>query len=208
MTIQESGFPSSSRSRSKKQQADRKRHSARHRVRQMLTEQLAQRQLLAVGPQLVGIQPNNSDLLFDGDVRNTAPRELVFKFDDIQKIDPATLSGIRLSAAGGDGSFGKFSVESDFGSNGGAAIELTSQTIGQSLTVNVSHAVLAQGALPTISISGNTISITLNTRANSVTTAAQLVQAINTSQALAGRLTAKVKGGLATAQLGQADASS
>lgn len=208
MTIQESGFPHSSRSRSKKQQAEQKRQHARHRVRQMLTEQLEQRQLLAVGPQLIGIQPNNSDLLFDGNVRNTAPRELVFKFDDVQKIDPATLAGIRLTAAGGDGSFGRMSAESDFGSNGGSAIELTSQTVGQSLTVNVSHAVLAQGALPTISISGNNVSITLNTRTGSVTTAAQLVQAINTSQALAGRLTAKLKGGLATAQLAQSAASS
>lgn len=204
MAIQDSGSNHSSRARSRKQVADQnRRRSARQRVRRMLTEQLEPRQLLAVGPQLIGIQPNNSDLLFDGSVRNTAPRELVFRFDDVQKIDPATLAGIRLTAAGSDGSFGKYTVESDFGSNGGAAIELTSNTIGQSLTINVAHAVLSLNAPPTISVSGNTISITLNTRTNSQTTAAQLIEAINNSQALSGRLTARLKGGLASATLGQ-----
>lgn len=209
MAIRHSGSHRSSRSNSSKQQVDnRRRQNARHQVRRMLTEQLEQRQLLAVGPQLIGIQPNNSDLLFDGNVRNTAPRELVFRFDDVQRIDPATLGGIRLTAAGGDGSFGRFTAESDFGSNGAASIELTSIAEGQSLTVAVNHAVLAPGALPTISAAGNNITVTLNTRTNSRTTAEQLVQTINNSPVLNGRLIAKVKGGLQAATLGHAASTS
>lgn len=44
------------------------RSQAKQRLRHMLLEQLEQRQLLAVGPQLIGIQPNSSDLLAGGDV--------------------------------------------------------------------------------------------------------------------------------------------
>ncbi len=79
---------------------------ARKRIRKMLMESLESRQLMAVGPQLIGIQPNNSDLLVNGAVRTESPRELVFRFDDAQLIDANTLSGIRVTRTGGDGSFG------------------------------------------------------------------------------------------------------
>ena len=62
------GFPSSANSNSGL------RTLARNRMRRMLLEDLEKRQLLAVGPQLIGIQPNNSDLIVDGSVRNEAPR--------------------------------------------------------------------------------------------------------------------------------------
>ena len=124
---------------------------------------LEQRQLLAVGPQLIGIQPNSSDLLANGEVRTQAPRELVFRFDDAQVIDAATLGGIRITSAGNDGSFGTNTAQSDFGSNGGANIQLNAVVPGQVWNVQVSHAVLAASAPPTIAVTGSTISITLNT---------------------------------------------
>ena len=62
--------------------------------------------LLAIGPQLIGIQPNEGELLSDGDVRNVAPQDLTFRFDDGQVIDPATLDGIRMTRTGLDGAFG------------------------------------------------------------------------------------------------------
>ncbi len=46
------------------------------------------------GPRLIGVQPNNSDLIEDGVVRNIAPRELTFRFDDAQIINAATAAGI------------------------------------------------------------------------------------------------------------------
>jgi hypothetical protein len=159
---------------------------SRMRLRRVLLEQLEQRQLLAVGPQLIGIQPNNSDLLITGSVRNEAPRELVFRFDDAQSIDPATLSGIRITSAGGDGSFSLATAETDFGSNGRASILLTGAIPGESLTVNVSHANLPTGAAPTIARTGTTVSITLNTNPASRTTAAGLVDAINSSDSTDG----------------------
>ena len=69
-------------------------------------ESLEQRVLLAVSPQLIGVQPNVGEVLEAGDVRSIAPRELVFRFDSGQAIDPNSLGGIRLTRSGGDGLFG------------------------------------------------------------------------------------------------------
>jgi hypothetical protein len=96
----------------KKHQADkrsakstRSTKRSHQKRRQSLLETLESRQLLA-GPQLVGIQPNEGDLIVDGSVRNEAPRALTFRFDEVQQIDDQNLSGIQLQRAGGDGQFG------------------------------------------------------------------------------------------------------
>ncbi len=69
----------------------------------MNVEALEPRRLLAVGPQLVGIQPNGDELLEDGDVRNVAPSTLTFRFDGNQVIDASTLNGIVLAQWSGWG---------------------------------------------------------------------------------------------------------
>ncbi len=74
--------------------------------RRLRLEQLEERQLLAVGPQLIGIQPNSGTLLNDGDVRHAAPSDITFRFDENALIDPATLGGIRLVRSGFDGVMG------------------------------------------------------------------------------------------------------
>ncbi len=154
---------SSANTRSKNQRSsEAARKDAKRRMRGMLLEHLEQRQLLTVGPQLIGIQPNNSDLLIDGDVRNQAPRELTFRFDDVQSIDPGTLDGIRIVSAGGDGTFGLSTAQSDFGSNGAANIQLQVAEPGATWNVEVSHIVLPVGTPPAISVSGNSLSLTLN----------------------------------------------
>ncbi|MEO1618338.1 MAG: peptidase, partial [Planctomycetota bacterium] len=68
-------------------------------------ETLEQRQLLA-GPQLIGIQPNEGELIVDGSVRDTAPRSLTFRFDQDQQIDANTLDAIQITRSGADGRFG------------------------------------------------------------------------------------------------------
>jgi len=66
--------------------------------------------LLAAGPRLAGIQPNNSVLFSFEDasanVRNAAPKELNIRFDEDQQIDATTLDAIRISRSGADGIFG------------------------------------------------------------------------------------------------------
>jgi len=78
--------------------------------RKLLLERLEERQLLAVGPRLAGVQPNNSDLFsFDDqaeNVRDVSPREVALRFDENQQIDPATLGAIRVTQSGFDGVFG------------------------------------------------------------------------------------------------------
>ncbi|WP_419194790.1 tandem-95 repeat protein [Novipirellula herctigrandis] len=72
--------------------------------RQHILETLEARQLLA-GPQLIGIQPNEGDLIVDGSVTEVAPRVLTFRFDQNQRIDPTTLDGIKIARAGQDDLF-------------------------------------------------------------------------------------------------------
>ena len=78
--------------------------------RRLHLEKLEDRRLLAVGPRLAGIQPNNSDLFSFTDqqanVRDVAPRELTLRFDENQRIDASTLDGIHLTRRGADGLFG------------------------------------------------------------------------------------------------------
>lgn len=79
--------------------------STRQRKRKHLLETLESRQMLA-GPQLIGIQPNEGDLIVEGSILNVAPRALTFRFDEVQQIDPATFGGIQITRAGGDDTFG------------------------------------------------------------------------------------------------------
>ncbi len=73
--------------------------------RALQQESLEDRVLLAVAPQLISIQPNFGDVLRDGAIRNIAPQELTFVFDESQRIDGDTLDGIRIMRAGFDNSF-------------------------------------------------------------------------------------------------------
>lgn len=86
--------------------ARRRRQTAQSRLRELRLEKFEERQLLAISPHLVAIIPNEGELLFDGDVRDVAPRELTFRFDEGQVIDPASVGAIRLQRAGNDGQFG------------------------------------------------------------------------------------------------------
>jgi len=64
-------------------------------------ERLEDRRLLAVGPRIAGVQPNNSDLFSfvdqSANVRDVAPRELTLRFDENQQIDPSTLAAIQIA---------------------------------------------------------------------------------------------------------------
>jgi hypothetical protein len=74
-----------------------------------------------LGPLLVGVQPNDGDLLplnnIDDDgisqigVRNVAPNSLTLRFDENQQIDPNTLGGVRVYRAGFDGEFQQDAIE-------------------------------------------------------------------------------------------------
>ena len=70
------------------------------------SESLEERMLLAVdGPQLISIQPDVGDVLQEGVIRNTAPRELKLVFNESQQIASDSLDGIRITRANFDGAF-------------------------------------------------------------------------------------------------------
>jgi hypothetical protein len=167
-----------------------------------LIETLEPRNLLAAGPQLIGVQPNNSDLIVNGVVRDIAPRELTFRFDDSQIIDSSTTDAIRITRSGGDGTFGLASAATDFGSNGRVDIQLSMRSTGQTLTVVTSSIDRGPAQGPLLAITGNVLSITLNSNASSATTAAQLVNAINSTTGVSSQLSAKINGGFADTKLG------
>ncbi|MDF1840830.1 MAG: dockerin type I domain-containing protein [Rubripirellula sp.] len=108
----------------------RLRNKRRRKDRRLLSETLEQRQLLA-GPDLVGIQQSEGSLLRGGEVLNTSPRELIFRFDDNSDLDPLTLaSGINITRAGDNRSFESASSITDFGTDGSVLAEFRSAESG------------------------------------------------------------------------------
>ena len=86
------GFGSGSFS-SKNPRSIRGKKRKQLRVRNSLLESLEARHLMAAGPQLIGVQPNEGSLIAIGatganaTVLNTSPREIVLRFDDTTALD-------------------------------------------------------------------------------------------------------------------------
>ncbi len=85
------------------QNSSSNRRQNRELLRRSLLERLEHRHLMAAGPQLIGIQPNDGALIENNVTRDVAPRLLTFRFDDGQQIHPDTLDAIRITRAGEDG---------------------------------------------------------------------------------------------------------
>lgn len=142
---------------------DRQRRS-RLEKRRSLVENLETRQLLA-GPELVGIQPNEGDLLNDGTVLQVSPRELVFQFDDDARLDPDTLGAIRITRSGEDGVFESASASSDIGTSGQALIEfraIQTGSLGNGISVRFTSSNRPNSSAPIISVSGREVTISVN----------------------------------------------
>ncbi len=179
----------------------KKRHKRRsERIqrsqRRLILEALEDRQLLAVGPQLVGIQPNSGALLQDGQIRNIAPNELVFRFNSGEAIDPTTLSttdatgrqvatGIQITRSG-DGQFEVADAATDFDTNGQVIVDFVAKNVGESgngIALEFIRNDLGVGTAPNITVRNETIFVELNSNATSPTTAGQFVDAINSGEA-------------------------
>lgn len=189
-----------------KSQGSRKRRAERLKRlrRQPRLEQLEARQLLAVGPQLAGIQPNDGALLRTGQVRNIAPRELVFHFNDGAPIDETTVGGIRLTRSGGDGTFAKASAASDLNTNGAVVVDFLATATGESGN-GISIVVIknAQPNRPLVTVLGNQLQVQLNTTTG--TTATELVEAINNHPQASVLLDASIRSGVGATNIATAD---
>ncbi len=106
------------------------RDKRRRKDRRLLSESLEQRQLLA-GPDLIGIQPNEGQLIQGGEVLSVSPRELVFRFDDQSDLDPITIaSGISITRAGADRGFESATATTDLGTGGTVLLEFRATESG------------------------------------------------------------------------------
>ncbi len=151
-------------------------------VRRVLLESLEPRQMMAVGPQLIGIQPNNGELLQDGEVLHSSPTELVFRFNDGAGIDPLTLGGIRVIRSGDDGVFERASVATDFNTGGQTLVEFYAQTPGQAgngIELQFTSVSRNDSRVPILRVSGRTISVELNSNPNLNTRVEDLLQAFD-----------------------------
>ncbi|MCL6502049.1 MAG: tandem-95 repeat protein [Pirellulales bacterium] len=63
-------------------------------------ERFESRMMLA-GPQLLSIIPNVGDVILEGDIRHVSPRELVFRFDQAENLDPFTVASTQITAQSG-----------------------------------------------------------------------------------------------------------
>ncbi len=83
---------------------------AHGRTRKLHLETLEDRKLLAVGPQLIGIntssiKPDAGQLIVEDQVLDVAPVGLTFRFDANQEIDASSLNGIHITRSNFDGDF-------------------------------------------------------------------------------------------------------
>ena len=159
-----------------------KRLQKRNSVRRVLLETLESRQLMAVGPQLIGIQPDSGDLLTPGDVLSVSPKELVFRFSDNGGIDESSLGGIRVIRSGADGVFDRASIATDFGTNGQTLVEFYAREAGQAgngIELRFSSVSRTDSRVPVIRVSGRTIDIELNSNPGLETRVEDLLQAFD-----------------------------
>ena len=159
--------------RDKRSKTRRKQLSEATR-RRLQMETLEKRRVMAVGPQLAGIQPDSAALLREGQVLHLAPGELTFRFSDGSEIDPATLDAIRITRSGFDGSFSKSVGTTDFNTNGAVVMDFTAADAGEAsngISLTFIKNDLGANAPPRISVLGDSISVELNTNATGRTRA-------------------------------------
>ena len=168
------------------------RSRLRHRLRrkrrenrQSLIETLETRQLLA-GPDLIGIQPNEGELLQDGSQLTVSPRELVFQFDDNSNIDPDTLSAIRITRAGEDRVFESASATSDLGTSGQVLFEfraIQQGSVGNGIEIQFSVSDRPNNPTPIVTVSDRVVTIDVNGNPLGPTRASDLISAVNNNDA-------------------------
>jgi hypothetical protein len=192
---------------SKKRKNRQELLSSMHRKprRDMHVERLEERQLLA-GAQLIGILPNDGALLQTGDIRNIAPADLTFRFDQVQVIDPASLGsstaagGIQITRANLDGVFAPAKVSSEFGTGAsGVLIEFSAVRLGDDqngITLSITKSNFGGPGLPGVSVIGRTINVSLNVNANNQSTAQDLIGALQNSAEASNLITARIVRGL------------
>ncbi len=194
--------------RSANRSTNSRRSSAKARrrsdSRKVLLESLELRQLMAVGPQLISIQPNEGGLINEGQVLNVSPNEIIFRFDDSANIDPLSVGngkGILISRTGGDGVFDRAYVSSDLGTNGAVVLDFASAVPGQTgngIQVSFTQVARNDSSRPVISVTSVGVNIEVNTTFGLKTTAQDILTAFSNSSAASAKIiTTRLRGNAA-----------
>ncbi|MCY2983095.1 MAG: pre-peptidase C-terminal domain-containing protein [Planctomycetota bacterium] len=185
---------------------DRGRKRKQLSVRQSLLESLEARHLMAAGPQLIGVQPNEGSLIALGStganatVLNVSPREITLRFDDTSAIDASTFSGIQIKRAGADAILESAYVSTDLGTNGQVVLDFSASLPGQqgnglelrfTQSARTSSITGKPASWPILSVAGSRINIDLNTLAGNKTTASDLIQAMNADSQVSAKVLVK-----------------
>ncbi len=160
----------------------RKRLHKQLAARRMLLEALEGRQLMAVGPQLLGVQPNEGTVLTDGQVRHIAPNELVLRFDDRVGLDANTLDGIRIIRAGADGEFERAAMATDLGSGGQVLVEFYAAEpgqVGNGIQISFTQVNRGDSRAPVVRVNGRNVSVEVNSNPLLETRVDDLVRAFD-----------------------------
>ena len=156
--------------------------------RKLFLENLEDRRLLTVGPQLIGIQPNSQSLIpldsQDTAIYDNSPSELVFNFDQNQVFDPNNLDGIQITRANLDGEFEAASAITDFGQPGEVSVRFTAVKMGlEGNDIKLVFSKRNQGGpgLPEISVEENQVNVVLNIFTGNESTVGQVITALETN---------------------------
>ena len=164
----------------------------------MSLESLEARQLLATGPQLVSIKPDADTVLQNFDVLETSPRELRFIFSQGQAIDPTSLDGIVVTRSGKDQSFERAGAVSDLGTQGAAVFRFTASDEGiggNSVFVAFKLTDFGGAGGPVATVEDRTVRVELNSNPQHLTTASQMLNALNANPEVTELLTASLIAG-------------
>jgi GEVED domain/Dockerin type I domain/Bacterial pre-peptidase C-terminal domain len=171
---------------------ERARNKKRELARRIFLETLEARQLMAVGPQLISVQPNEGSVITDNAVYHVSPNEFVFRFDDTTSIDPTSLGGIRISRAGSDGVFDRAYVSTDLGTAGQVVVDFAAANPGLSgngIELRFTKASYNGTRDPRISVVGRRINVELNVNGALKTRAQDLIKALNENAAASALVT-------------------
>jgi len=169
-------------------------------------EALEQRLLLATGPELFAVRPNDGELfLRDGDNElSVAPRELDLLFKggaNLADIDKDTTS-LRIIRAGANGRFDVASMRSDLGTGGEVVVDFSALNLGEvqnGIRLILTESDHGDGSGPTISVLGTDIYADLNRNPGNGTRAGQLVDALNDDSDASALIEAEINVGLSNA---------
>ncbi|MGY8734076.1 MAG: hypothetical protein ACKVK0_18240, partial [Pirellulales bacterium] len=131
-------------------------------------------------------------------IRTTAPRDLLFRFDENQVFDSTDLDGIQITRSNLDGDFTSASVETDFNTGALVTVKFSATKLGaeqNDIKLVFSKRDLGGPGIPSIGVVGKRIDVSLNINVGNESTAGDLIVALNADVAARALIQAEIIAG-------------